>query len=67
MAQGRAMVDPVPSPCRNVCRVSADGALCEGGGRTLDEIGRWAAASERERRAIVAAAAARLSQVRPGR
>ncbi|WP_338447314.1 DUF1289 domain-containing protein [Pelagerythrobacter marensis] len=61
------MDTPVASPCRNICRVSADGALCEGCGRTLDEIGRWQTAEETERRAIVTAAAARLAQLRRAR
>lgn len=55
-----AMVDTIASPCRNICRLSADGMLCEGCGRTLDEIGRWTAASDAEKRRIVAAARERL-------
>jgi hypothetical protein len=31
---------PLPSPCRNVCRLGADG-LCDGCGRTLAEIADW--------------------------
>jgi predicted Fe-S protein YdhL (DUF1289 family) len=48
----------VPSPCRNVCRLRR--GLCIGCGRTPDEIGRWPTAGDSERRAIAAAAAARL-------
>ncbi|RIV75524.1 DUF1289 domain-containing protein [Pelagerythrobacter aerophilus] len=60
------MVDEILSPCRNVCRVSAAGDLCEGCGRTLEEIGRWAAASDAEKRRIVSAARERLREsVRP--
>lgn len=59
------MTGEIASPCRNVCRVSADGRLCEGCGRTLDEIGRWAAASDAERKRIVAAAQERLTALGP--
>jgi len=31
----------IPSPCINVCRMSADTGLCEGCFRSLDEIARW--------------------------
>ncbi|WP_194744374.1 DUF1289 domain-containing protein [Thermaurantiacus tibetensis] len=48
----------VPSPCRNVCRLER--RICVGCGRTPDEIARWPTASDPERRAIRAAAAARL-------
>ncbi|WP_082132747.1 DUF1289 domain-containing protein [Pelagerythrobacter marensis] len=61
------MDEPVASPCRNICRLSTEGTLCEGCGRTLDEIGRWQAAEEAERREIARAAAARLASFRPGR
>ncbi|MBM0169790.1 DUF1289 domain-containing protein [Altererythrobacter sp. C41] len=63
------MADEVASPCRNICRVSAAGDLCEGCGRTLEEIGRWAAAGDAEKRQIVAAARERLTELagsRPG-
>lgn len=56
-----AMPAEIESPCRNICRLSSDGTLCEGCGRTLGDIARWPAASEDERRAIAAAAARRLA------
>jgi predicted Fe-S protein YdhL (DUF1289 family) len=54
------MVTPslVPSPCRNICRLRR--GICTGCGRTPDEIARWPTAPDAERRAIRAAAAARL-------
>lgn len=42
---------PVPSPCRNICRMGADG-YCEGCLRTIDEIAGWGARPDADRRAI---------------
>jgi uncharacterized protein len=47
-----------PSPCTGVCSVSAKG-ICQGCGRTLDEIAAWSGASEVLRQAIIRNAAAR--------
>ena len=44
----------VPSPCTNVCKMNPDTALCEGCGRTLDEIAAWASLSDDEKRAVLA-------------
>lgn len=43
----------VSSPCIRVCILDPDTGLCEGCGRTLDEIGRWYRLSEEERREIM--------------
>ena len=43
---------PVPSPCINVCRMDAAGALCEGCLRTLDEIAAWSQLSNPAKRAV---------------
>lgn len=45
----------VPSPCIDVCRMDAASGLCEGCLRTLDEIAGWAAATDEQKRAILAA------------
>ncbi|MDR5876099.1 DUF1289 domain-containing protein [Vreelandella gomseomensis] len=37
------------SPCRKICRVVPDQSLCEGCGRTLDEIARWGQMTEAEK------------------
>ena len=42
----------VESPCVSICRMK-DG-LCEGCGRTLDEIAEWSMASDDRRREILA-------------
>lgn len=42
----------MPSPCINVCRISAVTGWCEGCQRRLEEIGGWASASEGEKRAV---------------
>lgn len=51
------------SPCINICRMDAASGLCLGCARTLDEIARWAQASEAERRAILAALPARRERL----
>lgn len=50
---------PVPSPCVSVCRMDARTGLCEGCYRTIDEIARWSALPDAERRAVWRAIAAR--------
>lgn len=44
--------DPVPSPCRNICRMDASSGFCEGCLRTIDEIAGWSKADDAERRRI---------------
>lgn len=46
------MSTPMPSPCISVCRMHAASGWCEGCHRTLDEIARWSAMSEAEKRAV---------------
>ena len=53
---------PVPSPCMNVCRMDAAGALCEGCLRTLDEIAAWSQLSEPAKRAVWAQLELRRAQ-----
>ncbi len=48
-------MEPVPSPCVSVCRMTADRSHCEGCFRTIDEIRAWSRASADERRTIWAA------------
>lgn len=52
---------PVRSPCVKLCVLDA-GGICEGCGRTLDEIAAWPQAEEAMRQAVVLRAAARLRQ-----
>jgi uncharacterized protein len=49
------------SPCIHVCTIDPASRLCVGCGRTLDEIGRWAVMSPRERRTIMDGLPARLA------
>ena len=42
------------SPCISVCRMSAATGLCEGCGRTREEVARWGSLSEEERLRIMA-------------
>lgn len=55
------------SPCTKVCVLDAVTGLCEGCGRTRDEIARWGSLSEPQRRAIMAGLAERLSRAYPDR
>ena len=55
----------VPSPCVNVCRMSAQSGLCEGCWRTVDEIRAWSRSDDDGKRAIWALVEAR--QVAAGR
>jgi uncharacterized protein len=41
------------TPCVNICLLDSKTGLCVGCGRTIDEIARWSAMSESERRAIM--------------
>jgi len=43
---------PILSPCTGVCRLGSDG-LCEGCHRSGDEIARWSAYSDAERRRLM--------------
>jgi uncharacterized protein len=52
------MNQELDSPCIRVCRVEA--GICQGCGRTLDEIARWPNATPLVKRIILAAAKARL-------
>ncbi|MER2552348.1 MAG: DUF1289 domain-containing protein [Thauera sp.] len=51
----------VPSPCINICRMSADTGWCEGCQRTIEEITRWSRTDDGDRRTILAAVAERRS------
>ncbi len=55
---------PVSSPCIKVCVVDPARRLCRGCGRTLDEIARWGAMDEAERRHVMALLVDRLRLMR---
>jgi predicted Fe-S protein YdhL (DUF1289 family) len=46
------MTGPIASPCRNVCRLGPDG-VCDGCGRTLEEVATWMVKPSAERAAIM--------------
>lgn len=50
----------VSTPCTRVCLLDPDTGLCEGCGRTADEVARWGAMSEEERLSIMAGLEARM-------
>ena len=45
--------DPQGSPCNDVCRLDERSGLCLGCQRTLDEIARWSAMAEAQKRAVL--------------
>lgn len=49
----------IPSPCINICHMSADTGWCEGCQRTIEEISRWSRSDDADRRTILAAVAER--------
>ncbi|MEW5888524.1 MAG: DUF1289 domain-containing protein [Pseudomonadota bacterium] len=53
----------VPSPCINVCRMDPATGLCAGCLRRLDEIAAWSAASDEEKRLILAAVGERRARL----
>lgn len=55
------------SPCTKVCVLDAATGLCEGCGRTREEIGLWSSFSEPQRLAVMATLPERLRRAYPGR
>lgn len=51
----------IATPCRKICVIDPATRLCEGCGRTLDEIGRWLSFRPEERDAIMRDLPARLA------
>jgi uncharacterized protein len=62
---GRETSDEVRSPCISVCVMDADGALCLGCFRTLDEIAAWGALDADAKRRILASLPGRAASRRP--
>ena len=48
------------SPCIKVCTIDPASRLCQGCGRTLDEIARWGGLGDAERARIMAALPERM-------
>lgn len=46
-------VPPIATPCRRICRLGSDG-LCDGCGRSLQEIGAWLLLDDDQRREVLA-------------
>lgn len=51
------------SPCISVCVLDPVSELCEGCGRSLDEISQWSRMTEDERRAVMARLRERLESL----
>lgn len=50
------------SPCIQICIIDASSGLCQGCGRTLDEIATWGALNDADRAAILSALPGRLAR-----
>jgi hypothetical protein len=55
----------VPSPCISVCVMDADGVLCLGCFRTLDEIAAWSLLDAAAKRRVLDALPVREASYRP--
>jgi predicted Fe-S protein YdhL (DUF1289 family) len=63
-----SQIRPKPSsPCTKLCILDAATGLCEGCGRTRDEIALWGSMSEPQRRAVMATLEGRLRAAYPAR
>lgn len=60
-------LEPVASPCINVCTLDAARTLCTGCYRTLAEISAWSRVDIAQQREILAASAQRRQQLEKGR
>ena len=58
-------MEPVASPCTGICTLGAED-ICIGCGRTIDDIAEWSRAPAARQRAIVEAAASRMSRRKLG-
>jgi predicted Fe-S protein YdhL (DUF1289 family) len=47
-------MSPASTPCIRVCLIDAETGLCEGCGRTVEEVSRWFSLTEQERLRIMA-------------
>ncbi|WID96093.1 DUF1289 domain-containing protein [Bosea vestrisii] len=56
----------ISSPCIKICVIDPVNKLCQGCGRTLQEIAQWSRFSETERLAIMATLEERLSRQQDG-
>ena len=62
LAKNRLKSD-MESPCIKICTYDPGSGLCQGCGRTLEEIGAWFSMSDDERRAVMAQLPERLRQM----
>lgn len=53
----------IETPCVNICVINETAGLCEGCGRTLDEVGSWTKFSKEQRLAIMAELPDRLANL----
>ncbi|MGH8788261.1 MAG: DUF1289 domain-containing protein [Cupriavidus necator] len=51
-ADAAQRASPVPTPCRNVCRMDPATGYCAGCLRTIEEIAGWSSAADEDKRRI---------------
>ena len=51
---------PMSTPCIKICLIDRETGLCEGCGRTREEVVRWGRMSEEERLAVMAGLTERM-------
>lgn len=56
----------IETPCDKICVLDDTSGLCHGCGRSVNEIARWSAYSDAERRGIMAELPQRLAGLRAG-
>jgi predicted Fe-S protein YdhL (DUF1289 family) len=66
MSERPPLPSPPGSPCILVCRMDAADRYCLGCARTRDEIARWWAMPDAEKRSVLATLATRRGDRRPG-
>ena len=59
-------LDLVETPCLGICLIDPADGLCVGCARSLDEVARWSAMTDEERRAIMAVLPDRRPRQRKG-
>ena len=53
------------SPCIGICRIDDFSGMCEGCGRTMEEISGWPSATEVEQQSTMTTVAGRLAEISP--
>jgi hypothetical protein len=55
----RGLPGPLPSPCKDICKLEASASTCTGCGRTIAEIAEWGSATASRQYEIIGRSSAR--------